>query len=85
LSRRLLTDGPRRDGHRRFSMVTGKDQLDVKDLVAKLGSMADSSQCCATGTCDSVYQTDFKAPTIPTERDTRDAVKLAAAAGYLRA
>jgi hypothetical protein len=64
-------------------MTTGKHELDIKDLVDKLGSMANTGKCCATGTCDNYVTPHLKAPLIPTSRDSRDAFSLAQAYGSL--
>jgi hypothetical protein len=64
-------------------MTTGKHELDLKDLVEKLGSMAASGKDCGTGTCDNYTGITVKALLIPTSRDSRDAFSLAQAYGSL--
>ena len=61
----------------------GLFELDVKDIAEKYGSMNDTTKCCATGTCDNYIASDMQVPTIPTDRDQRNAFELAQNMGYL--
>lgn len=51
-------------------MVTGRHELDVKDLRDKLGSVVGSTKCCVTGTCDNYIGSEVDAPIILLERHT---------------
>lgn len=57
-------------------MVTGKHELDVKDLKEKLGSIADSTKVCGTGTCKSYDSQKINTSLIPDNRDNLDAFKI---------
>lgn len=62
--------------------VTGAHQLRLADLVGRLGLMADSSQCCATGTCP-VMLNGASGPEILETRDRIDAQDLQSKFGRL--
>lgn len=48
---------------------TGTQQLNVKHLLSKLGSLAMSSKGCATGTCKNYANPEITAPTINLRSD----------------
>ena len=62
---------------------TGASELYIKDIVEKLGSMADTTKCCATGTCDNYQCFNAEAPQITSRQDPVNAQRLADIHGYL--
>ena len=67
----------------RTIMITGNHELSVKELEEKLGLLAHTSQCCASGTHASALPQDLSLPTISWENDSRDPVALKAKYGPL--
>lgn len=55
---------------------TGEAELNISYFEDRLGSMATSTRCCATGTCASYTNPDISAPKIVSDVDAVDAEKL---------
>ena len=55
-----------------YSEITGDFELDIVDIRNKLGSMSESGQCCASGTCDIDDGGGDAGPLIKIETDTLD-------------
>lgn len=64
-------------------MVTGRGELEIKDLQDKLGSMQGTTKCCATGTCGIANYPRTQAPSIPVGRDSRDPVAISRSLGKI--
>lgn len=52
-----------------IAVRTGENQLDIPYYRKRLGSMANTTTCCASGTCGTSSNPDIKAPMINKESD----------------
>jgi len=62
--------------------ITGRHELRLKDLEHAMGDMAQSTKCCASGTCASFLSTTVVSK-IDKSRDDKDAESLASQIGYM--
>jgi len=60
----------------RVAVRTGLHQLSINYFLTRLGSMAETTKCCATGTCRSYSRSSIKSANITHERDGVNVISL---------